>query len=352
MRVTILDVAREARTSKATVSKVIRNKPYVSADARGRVLRAIDQLGYLPNRSAQNLVQGRARAIGIAISDVRNGFYPSLIRVIDDRARAAGSIIITTEVDFDEANGVDKIEAFLGGLVDAVVFASWWGPPDALRRLEDRGVPFAFVTCRPIGKAVDYVVIDDDKGAQLAVDHLVGLGHRRIAHITSPEGDWSTERRLNGFREGLRRRGVPMDENLVVTAGRRTGDGFLGRLDGYTAAQALMRESRPPTAVFCADDLIALGAMEAIEESGARVPDDVSIVGFDDIFLAGLPRIGLTTIRQPVEQMGHIVAEFILRRIGDAAGRDRLEVILEPTIAIRGSTAPAPLAHSGRYPSY
>jgi LacI family transcriptional regulator len=115
-------------------------------------------------------------------------------------------------------------------------------------------------------------------------------------------------------------------------------------MDGYTAAQALMRESQPPTAVFCADDLIALGAMEAIEEAGGRVPTDVSLVGFDDIFLAALPRINLTTIRQPVEQMGRIVTEFILGRIDDASGRNRLAVLLEPTLVPRGSTGPAPRA--------
>jgi LacI family transcriptional regulator len=339
--VTIIDVAREAGTSKATVSKVLGNRPYVSKEMRDRVLSAIDRLGYQPNRAAQSLVQGRAHAIGVAISDIRNPFYAALIRVIDEVARAAGNITITVSVEFGEPNRVDQLEAHLRGLVDGIIFASWWGPPEPIRQLEQHGIPFAFVTCRPIGVAVDYVIVDDQRGAELAVEHLATLGHRRIAHISSPDADWSTEQRLSGFISGLEANGLTVARQMIVTAERRK-DGFLGRLDGYSAAMGLLHQSDPPTAIFCADDFTALGAMQAIEEAGARIPKDISLVGFDNISLSALPRIGLTTIAHPVEEMGRLVTELILNRVGDTGTTGPYRKVLEPSLVVRGSTGPAP----------
>ena len=339
MGVTIVDVAREAGTSKSTVSKVLRDHPYVSKEARARVLRAIDRLGYRPNRAARSLVQGRARALGIVIPDIRNPFYPRLIRAIDDAAKEAGYTTILAQVDFDQLDLVEEVESVLWGLVDGIIFGSSWGSPSSLRRLKQRSVPFAFVSCKPDDLQADYAVVDDNYGARLAVDHLAGLGHRRIAHIASPEPDSSAQDRLEGYLSGLKNHGLPVDERLIVSAIRRTSVGSPSGLDGYDAAASLMTQASPATAIFCANDDIALRAMEAVEDSGARIPSDVSLVGFDDLGFSAIPRIGLTTVSHPIEQMGRVVTDWILDRAKVSTDRMPLQIVFKPSLVVRTSTA-------------
>lgn len=342
MRATIRDVAREAGVSKSTVSNVLRDEPFVRADIRARVRAAIARLSYRPNAAARSLVQRRAHAIGVVVSDIRNPFYAGISRAIAHRAREEGLATILADIDPRDPSGHETLETLLVGRVDGIVFAAWPGPVDPVDRLIRQRFPVVFVSCRPPGLAADFVLVDDEAGALLATEHLCALGHRRIAHIANPLRDSSAVDRLAGYRSGLRRCGLASREELVATAEPAAEDGYFGDSRGYAAAQGLLQVSAPPTAIFAADDFIALGAMQAVEEFGLQIPGDVSLVGFDNISVSGLSRIGLTTVDQPVDQMSRMASEMLLARIRGDAPATPVHRVLEPVLVTRASSGPAP----------
>ncbi len=335
MGVTIIDVAREAGTSKSTVSNVLHGDPHVASETRVRVLDAIDRLGYQPNRAAQSLVRGRTHVIGIVVSDLLNPFYPRLIQTIDGTAKRMGFTTVLVEAEFDIPDRIAHAERLLAGLVDGILFAASWGAPESVTRLRGRGVPFAVVTSRPSVADVDYVVVDDRAGARAAVEHLVALGHRRIAHVMGAEHDSSTRDRLRGYTSALRGAGIGRDPCLTVRA-RRGEDGML---DSERAIEALLDLADPPTAIFCGNDAAALQALDCVERRGRHVPGDVSIVGFDDAPPAGHPRIALTTVSQPVEEIAELATAWVIER-----ARRRpvapLRAVLPARLVVRESTAP------------
>lgn len=338
MGVTILDVAREAGTSKSTVSNVLHGDTHVASATRERVLATVDRLGYRPNRAAQSLVRGSTHAIGIVVSDLLNPFYPRLIQSIDETARTMGFSTVLLEAEFDVPDRIGAAERFLSGLVDGILFAASWGAPDSVRRLQARGVPFAVVTSRPRAEDVDFVVVDDRAGAGSAVEHLLALGHRRIAHIMGAEQDSSTDDRLAGYQAALRSAGIPDDLQLVVRA-RRGAD---RQLDCEEAIEALFRLDGPPTAIFCANDAIALQALGLIDARGRRVPRDMSLVGFDDVPLASHPRLGLTTVAQPVGEIGGRAAAWVIGRTRGSDGTQPLRVVLPAPLVVRSTSGPVP----------
>jgi LacI family transcriptional regulator len=334
--VTIIDVAREAGTSKSTVSNVLHGDPHVARDTRARVLAAIDRLGYRPNRAAQNLVRGTTHAIGIVVSDLLNPFYPRLIQSIDESAKAMGFTTVLIEAEFDIPDRIAEAERLLSGLVDGILFAASWGSPDSVTRLQARGVPFAVVTSRPSGADVDYVVVDDRLGARSAVAHLLSLGHRRIAHIMGAEPDSSMEDRRAGYLSALAAAGVDRDDRLVVQATRRTDL----TIDCEGAVEQLMAVEPGPTAIFCANDAIALQVLALVESRGRRVPEDISVVGFDDAPMAGHPRIALTTISQPIAEIAGRATAWVIERGREGAPPAPLRVVLPAPLVIRSTTGP------------
>ena len=278
--------------------------------------------------------------MGIVIADIRNPFYPRLVRAIDDAAKARGGTSILAQVDFDRSGLVEEVERLLLGLVDGIIFASSWGSSSSLSRLREQSLPFVFVTCIPDDPLADYAVGDDRLGAMLAIDHLADLGHRRIAHIASDEPDSSSADRIEGYRSALRARGLSVHDRLILIPKRPGNETPRTPGDGYDAAMQLMNEPEPPTAIFCGNDQVALRAMEAIEVIGLRIPEDVSIVGYDDVSVASIPRIGLTTVAQPVEEMGRVVADWILSGAADAKHRGPFQAVFRPWLVVRRSTGP------------
>ncbi|HEX8938929.1 MAG TPA: LacI family DNA-binding transcriptional regulator [Candidatus Limnocylindrales bacterium] len=354
MSVTILDVARAAGTSKSTVSKVLRDEPNVAPATRARVREAMARLGYRPNAAARSLVQRRARVIGIVVADIRNPFFAEIAHAIAEVAAEAGYGTVLSDLSTERGAEPSFLHLVAEGRADGLVLAAWPGS-DAAGCLAAERTPVAYVACRPLGVAADSVTLDEARGAALAVAHLAALGHRRIACIASGDDDSSAADRLAGYRRGLLEAGLVPDAGLVVRA-RPDAERFGARTGGL-AARALLEVEPPPTAIFAADDFLALGAMQALEEIGLRVPDDVSLVGFDDIGVAGLARIGLTTVVQPVAAMGRQVAGILLERLErDGRARDRTtaadgrveQVVLEPRLVVRTSTARAPMAAAAR----
>lgn len=342
MSVTIWDVAREAGTSKSTVSKVLRGQPHVAAATRGRVLDAIDRLGYRPNAAARSLVQRRAHVLGLVVADIRNPFFGEIAHAIATTAGEAGYGTILSDLSTDRPGGASFLDLVPEGRADALILAAWPTVPGVAARLRAAPFPCAFVGCRPLeGLESDAVVVDETHGVSLAVRHLVELGHRRIACVASVMDDAAD--RVAGYRLGLEAAGLPYEDELVVRAETGGDPADFGSLAGYRAAKQLVASRPRPTAILAADDFLALGAMQALEEEGVLVPRDVSLIGFDDIAFAGLSRIGLTTVRQPRALMGRRVTELVLERLEGRATAPR-SIVLEPHLIVRRSTGPAPTA--------
>ena len=341
MRVTIWDVAREANVSKSTVSNVLRGKPIVTEATRQVVLETIDRLGYRPSAAARSLVRRRAQALGVVISDIRDPFCGEIARAIAVSAAAAGYATILSDLGADPPGSATFLDLVPEGRADALILAAWPSGADVVARLGANAYPIAFVACRPCaGLEADYVDVDERQGVVLAIRHLVELGHRSIGCIARAE-DQAADR-LAGFRLAMAAVGLKVADRLVVLERPNGEDADFGTLAGYRAAEAILETEPRPTAIFAADDYLALGAMEAIEAAGFGVPSDISLVGFDDVRFAGLSRIALTTVHQPRALMGRQVTELVLDRLHGLNRGGPRAVILEPQLTIRGSTGPVP----------
>lgn len=333
---TIREVAREAGVSKSTVSNVMRGAEGVAPATRERVLAAATALGYRPNLLARNLVQRRTTTVGIVVGDLTNPIFSELAKLAEQRLAAAGLATMICSTDGDPGTELEKLEMLLEHRVAGVLMLQFSGTRAALARLRTAGT--AVVVVSQWEEGADCVVVDEHRGAELAVSHLLGLGHRRIAYLSSDLVEHQTESaRLAGYSNTLRRSGIEHDPELVVRLGQpanlRSDDPL------RTAIRGLLALDDPATAVFASNDLLAVDILETVEELGLDVPGDVSIVGFDDIQVAGLKRVSLTTIAQPCEDLAQFGIELLLDGIDDARGQPS-QRLLEPSLVVRGSTAP------------
>ena len=334
---TILDVARAAGVSKSTVSNVLREAPEVAEATRGRVLAAIAEVGYRPNALARNLVRQRTTTAGIVVGDLANPFYSELAKLAEQRLSGAGLATMICNTDGVRRNEREKVEMLLEHRVAGVLMLQFTGEAATLEKLRSAGVAVVIVSQWEPG--ADCVNIDERAGAELAVAHLLELGHERIAYLSSDLVERQTERaRLAGYTRALRRAGARHDRDLVVRlrhpASLRSDEGL------REALVRLLALDEPPTAVFASNDLLAVDLLETAEEHGLAVPRDLSIVGFDDILVAGLARISLTTVVQPRDELAALAIDLLLERIEDGGRGEPRRRLLPPALVVRGSTAP------------
>lgn len=348
--VTIDDVARRAGLSVATVSRVMHNNPRVSPQARRRVTEAIDALGYTPNALARGLAMRSTQTIGVLVSSIADPFWAEVTRGIEDYAHQAGYGILIASSYEDSTREQNSMKLFRHKRVDGIVVGASSSGPDALNSAQTHHLPVVFINSEHIdpGEAMEssdpptpapagahpsaYLVADDAHGAALVTAHLLILGHRRIAYIGARDRA-SSVRRLNGYRQALEQAGVGFDESLVVITGEGANDGELG------AFRLLTREARP-TALFCYDDMTALGALRAARALQLRAPGDVSIVGFDDIPIAAYLDPPLTTVRQPMYEMGQQAMTMLVALL---QGADPPRYVTMPgELVVRSSSGPAP----------
>lgn len=333
---TIHDVAEAAGVSKSTVSNVIRESKRVSAATEERVRAAIARVGYRPNAVARNLVSRRTSTLGIVVGDLANLFYSELAKLVEVRLAAAGYAAMICNTDGRPEDERDRIESLLEHRVAGLLLLQFSGDRRVLGEMRAEGVPHVVVSCWE--PSTDCVAVDDARGAALAAEHLVELGHRRIAYLSSGLVEQATDRaRFRGFRRALERAGLPVEAERVL---RWEEPAYL-RGDGELRArlERLLAGPRAPTGFFVTNDLVAIDLVEALEELGLRVPADVSVVGFDDIALAGLARVSLTTVAQPREELARIGVELVLRRVEGADEGPPRRVRLKPTLVVRRSTA-------------
>jgi LacI family transcriptional regulator len=332
-RPTIADVAARSGVSTATVSRVLSGVVPARPATRDRVLAAVEELDYRPSGLARALKRDETRTIGLLITDIGNPFFPQIVRAVEDAAHARGLGVVLCNAADDPARELAYLDLLLERRVDGLIVASARTMRRHAARLAEVPMPVVLVNAAAPGARLPGITTAHRRGARMATAHLIGLGHRRIAHITAPALQAAAAPlRLAGVTDALRSAGID-PQLLLVVEGDEHVEG------GSRATDLLLSERKPPTAIACYNDLTAVGALRAIRSAGMHVPRDVSIVGFDDIELASWTDPPLTTIRQPTEAMGQwAVARLAAALHGDEA--DDSPVTLEPMLVVRGSTAP------------
>ena len=331
-RPTIIDVAARAGVSKSLVSLVMRGVNTVSDEKRRLVLEAAEELGYRPNAVARSLVRRRTNLVGIVLSDLHNPFYAE---VVDGIQAEAGSFDYGTIISTVDRRTLAERRAFdtlLELRVDGLILASPMLELDAVVDAASRELPIVLVARHTDAARVDSIRNDDSTGAELVVRHLVELGHRRIAHIDGDSGSGAPERRA-GYERAMREHGL--GAHARIAPGTYTEQG------GRRGVSTLLASGERPTAIFVANDLAAIGALGALAEHGLRVPEDVSIVGYDNTSLAAVHHIDLTTVDQPRPEMGRRAVTLLMERLTGRRESSR-HLLVRPTLVIRGTTAPPP----------
>ena len=323
------DVARVAGVSHALVSLVIRDRPNVSADRRRRVLDAAAGLGYRPNAMARSLASRRTHTIGVLLNELHNPFYAEIMDGIEEVADELSYRVLIGTGGRRAGGEQRSIEAFLELRTDGIVLV---GP-----RLESGRIAAAaaavpvVVVARPMRTAgVDTIVNDERTGAELVVRHLTELGHRRILHIDGGRGA-GAEARRSGYERAMRGHGLASEIRVI--------SGDYTEVSGARAATAVLEAGDLPTAVFAANDVVAVGAIDRFEAAGLVVPDDLSVVGYDNTFLAALHHVSLTTVNQPRADMGRLAARTLVERIRQGRGVPT-RALAAPTLVVRSTTAP------------
>jgi LacI family transcriptional regulator len=332
--VSVKDVAARAGVSVGTVSNVLNRPDRVSPETRERVSAAIVALGFVRNESARHLRAGSSRTVGLVVLDVANPFFTDVARGVEDTANAAGLAVILCNTD----EKTTKEEAYLELLEEQRVRGILITPADAissrLTELRRRGTPVVLLDRKATGRDQCSVSVDDRKGGDLAVTHLLESGHRRIAFIGGPLAIAQVSDRLRGAKAAIKRAGLPEAALIVeATAGLNVAAGRL-------AIQELLRlaKRKAPTAVFCANDLLALGALQELSHQGVRVPQDMAIVGYDDIDFASAAMVPLSSVRQPRHQLGRTAAELLIEEADKTEGHKHRQVVFDPELIVRESS--------------
>jgi LacI family transcriptional regulator len=340
----IRELARRSGVSVATVSRVLNHYPDVSDDTRERVLAAAAELDYMPTAAARTLVTKRSYVVGVVLytghehPDIQHPFFQEVLVGLKHSvgARKYDLLLFSTE---DGENGFGN-RAYLKRSrhhhVDGVVLMGVDARDPAVRELAGSRIPCVAVDLDLVGPRTGYVMSDNPRGAELAVEHLYRLGHRRVAHVTGLMTTKPAADRLLGYRSACERLGLPYRDHYV-----QEGDFYVE--SGYAAAEALLDAPEPPTAVFAASDLMAVGAMQAAHDRGLAVPGDLAVVGFDDIQIAPLLRPALTTVRQDKARLGSAAGDALVQMIEDTAFTPPV-VTLPVELVVRDSTGPAPRA--------
>jgi len=344
--VSIREVAAHAGVSVATVSNVLNRPDIVARPTRDRVSASIRELGFVRNESARQLRAGRSRTIGLVVLDVANPFFTDLARGVEDEANKAGLAVILCNSDDQERKEKRYLELLEEHRVQGVLITPVFGAGSRLIRLQRRGTPVVLVDSRSPSRGQCSVAVDDVLGGDLAISHLLSAGHQRIAYACGPRAIRQVADRYEGALRAFARVGRPADGLHVIEAGA------LNVAAGQKAGAdiAAMPASARPTAVFCANDLIALGVLQEMTRHRIRVPEDVAIVGYDDIDFAAAAAVPLTSVRQPRQQLGRTAARMLLEEAAADDSHQHQQVIFEPELIVRQSTqaSPATSAHASR----
>lgn len=331
------DIARRANVSPATVSRVINQTVPVDPATEERVRAAIEELGYRPNLLARSFRRRKTQTIGLLVPDNSNPFFAELARVIEDAGFERQHNVILCNSDLSEQKQADYVDVLLAKRVDGVILTSTGlisSGIDMVDHIREAGVPCVVIDRDLAGYPVDHILIDNVKGGYLAGRHLLQLGHRQLACVVGPSDLTPSAGRISGFRRALEEADVALAPDLIIQGnGRHDG--------GVSSANALLQQGREFTAIFVFNDVMAIGVIGALQRAGRRVPEDVSVVGFDDISFAAATYPSLTTIAQPIAEMGKLGVEMLINRI-QQPDKAHERVTLPTRLVERESTARRP----------
>ena len=332
---TIRDVARRAGVSTATVSRVLAGIGNPKVETSGAVLAAVEALDYRPSAVARSLRMRRTNTFGLIVTDIQNPFFPELVQAADDAARKVGYSILLGSAAFDEHRAVHYLDLMADRRVDGMIVASSQVAEESWRWLSESPVPVVVVNAEPANVPITVITSDNRAGLRTAAEHLIGLGHRRMAYVRGLEGITADQPRVEGFRAACRDAGIP-DADLIELRGDAQ---FAG---GERAVSELLSSGGDVTAIACHNDITAIGALRALRAARVRVPADISVVGCDDIAAASWVVPALTTIAQQKAEMGRMAVERLLAMLDTREGGIVPETIRVPMVLqVRESTGPA-----------
>jgi LacI family transcriptional regulator len=324
--VTIKDIAREAGVSYATVSRALNNKKDVSEKTRILIHELAEEMGYRPNVIARSLVMKRSTMIGLVLPDVSNPFFADIARSVSLEATKHGYSTLIINSGWDTTNEIEQMRLLLDQRVAGIIIkpTGYYAPGT----FEKTGVPIVSFW-HPSDDRATYLEVDHKKGTQLAVQNLIDRGFKRIAFLGGTDTSPANQLRLLSFQKTLQTNNLQIHEHLVSFGGFNVES-------GYERIKALMTGKNPPEGIFCGNDYIALGVLEYLREIGANLPDEIGLIGYDDIFFSQLPIIKMSSIRQPRDVMGKLAVEQLVDQLTDDVVLDEpKKILVEPELILR-----------------
>jgi len=331
----ILDVAKRAGVSISTVSRVLNGKDHVNEDVIMRVRQAAQELQYQPSRAARALRANQTTIIGLLITDIQNPFFTALVRGVEDVAQRNGYSLILCNSDEDPHKERQYIEVLCAERVAGAIITPTREQQRALKLFREHNIPIVTVDRRVKDKETDAVLVDNVRGAREATAHLLANGYRHIGIISGPITTTTGHERLEGYRQALHEAGIVRNPALERI-------GSFKEESGQQLTYELLDTEQPLDALFTANNLMTLGALAALNERGKRVPEDIGVVGFDEMQWASLNAISLTTVAQPIYEIGSTAALRLFQRLQNPTAFTRQEIVLAPTLRVRDSSRPRP----------
>lgn len=331
MAATVRDVARLAGVSAMTVSRVVNDQPGVSAETRKKIEAAITELNYAPSKVAGSLISAKTELLGMIVPDVSNPFFGPIVRGAETAARKAGYRLLLCNSESDLRLEKDYVSDLVAHRVEGLLIAPV-GDKSAghLGRLVDQRFPIVLLDRQVEGLACDSVTLDNTDAARRLMAHLIGVGHRRIAILTDADDVSTGRERLLGVRQALEEAGLPFEDDLIF---HTTTD----QIGGYRATQLILGLPQRPTAIFAVNNMTAVGVMQALRQASLRVPEDISLVCFDDVQHLAVISPFLTVVDQPAETMARVATQLLLERIGGNAGKQPRIVTFPGNLIVRQS---------------
>ncbi len=327
-RVNIQEVAKEAGVSPSTVSRALNGFPGISEKTRERIVEIARKLNYRPNYRGQILTTQSTKNIGLLITDITNPFFPELVMGAEEYASKSGYTVLLGNTSESEEKETNYLDFFSRGPVDGIIISASRVSNEHIIMLAEDGLPIVVINRTLEHPKVSYVSTDMEKGGYLATMHLLRLGHSKIAFINGPKHSEVSQRRLEGYKKALKEAGVDYNSDLIsfnVPVSE----------SGYKEAIKLLCTGEAPTAIFTYNDVMAFGVIRAAKELGIKIPEELSVVGFDDIFFSSFTDPPLTTIRQLKEELGRMAVELLFKLMGG----ERESLLIEPELIIRNTTS-------------
>ncbi len=328
MPVTIKDIAKIAGVSHTTVSRALRDHPAIAPETVQRIKKIAAEQGYLPSAVARGLKTSRSRTVGVIVSSIDNPFWSEVLQEIDDVLHPAGYSLFVVASHRDKLREKEIVRAMVERRVDGVLLCSPNFSVDQGRLMFEYGLPVAVVNNQGAEDYLYSIYTDNDYGSRMALRHLISLGHRRIAYLGSSQGGRTTVEREQGYRAEMEAAGLPIDNALIYPGGQGTPAG------GFAGGEYFLSLKEPPTAIFCFNDFMAIGVYSALYQAGVHIPQDISVVGFDNIAISAYLTPPLTTFHQPKDKLGAEAARLMLYLFEP---RPEMAQLPEPqTIVLRG----------------